>query len=121
MCDETRMRDQTGPRAARSDDDLPDANGIGRKGDRRQRTTLYVEQRQVGSGIAPDDACGDLSVGRARAHLIISVEQVIRHDEGLRIDDSAAGGASTTPAEEDQARRDSCRGRGKVVRELLCE
>jgi hypothetical protein len=119
MGDEAGMRDEATECASGGNDDVPDTDGVGGEGRRRQRVALHVEQRQIGSCIAPDDTCRGLAARGLRSYLIVGIEQVIRYDESLRIDDGAARGASTSPAEKDEARRDS-RGRScQIVRKPL--
>src|SRR5262245_34647877 len=115
VSDKPWMRDQARPRAADGEHDLANAHGIRRESDGRERSAVNVEKSQIGPGVASNHASGDLAIGGSGTNLIIRVEQVIRDEKRLWVDDGAARGASATAAEEDHARCGPRGGAGEVV------
>jgi hypothetical protein len=103
------------PRAAGGEDDFANPNRVTREGHGRQRCALRLKQCEIGPGIAPDHARRDLAISRARANLIVAIEQVIGHDERLRVDRNTARRTAAAPAKQQQARPVSNRGGSQFV------
>src|SRR5262245_4677633 len=116
---ESGMRDEAGPRASDGEDDLAEAHRIGGECHRRESAGFNLKKRQVRAGIAPDDTSGDLALCGACTDLVVGIEQMIRDEKRLWIDDRAAGRSTTSPAQEHEtcsgSRRGFCQISGKLL------
>jgi hypothetical protein len=113
------MRDKAGPGASDSEDDLANAYRIGRECHGRETASFDVKKRQVRAGVASDDASRDFAVGGACTDLFIGIEQMIRDEKRLWIDDRAAGGSTTSTAQEHETWSGSGCGFCQISGELL--
>jgi hypothetical protein len=92
------MRDRAGPRASDGEYDLADAHRAPGECHGRETAGFNLKKRQVSAGVAPDDASGDFALCGACTYLFVGIEQMIRDEKRLRIDNRAAGGSTTSPA-----------------------
>jgi hypothetical protein len=104
---ESGMRDEAGPRTSDGEDDLADAHRIRGECHGRETAGSNLKKREVSAGVAPDDASRDFALCGARTDLFVSIEQMIRDEKRLRIDNRAAGGSTTSPAQEHETWRGS--------------
>jgi hypothetical protein len=94
------MRDEAGPRTSDGEDDLADAHRIRGECHRRETAGFNLKKRQVRAGVASDDASGDFALCGACTDLVVGIEQMIRDEKRLWIDDRAARGSTTSPTQE---------------------
>ena len=121
--DEPGIGHEPAPAASTAHDDFANGGGVLGQGDGREVGPVHLQEGQVGKrhSFAASDPGSHVARGRLHPNLLISVEQVIRDDDGVRVDDRAAGGAPAPAACE----HDACRGRGhcggQIAGELLCK